>query len=74
MIIEYVPGVMLRLTITAGLTVTLAVPDMDASVALIVVVPRALVATIPPELTPAMVGPDECHLTDCVRSFDVPSE
>jgi hypothetical protein len=58
---------------TAGVTVRLTVPVIDAEVALIVVVPIALARAEPAALTVAAAGVDEIHVTDCVRFCVLPS-
>jgi len=53
---------------TAGVTVTVVVPDTPARVAVMVVIPTPVPVTRAALLTAATVGSDEIHVTDAVRS------
>src|ERR1017187_166833 len=70
---DKVAGVTFKATITAGVTLRLAVPVKDPEVALIVVIPTAVATAVPVEFTEA-TAMDELHVAVCVRSCVVPSE
>jgi hypothetical protein len=59
---------------TAAVTVTVVAPDTPAWVAVMVVVPTPVPVTRPLGLTVARVRSAEVQLTECVRSWVLPSE